>query len=383
MISTHRARQINRASEALTARGGGFVDLPTLLPASLVLELAGEGLRPRLFFATAPDGSEMCLRPDLTIPAATQYVADSAYDNDPFAWACKGQVFRAPRDGENCPPEFVQIGLERFGDSDIVATDVTIFLAAWNACQVANIAALSTRFCDGGLLPAIIAAADLPQIWRDALTEQLGHSRAFLNILDQASGKIPPRSISDLERELVALSHGDAIARVGQALESGDLTLAGGRTLKDIARRLVTRAQRALAPPLPAATADTLAALASFKQSTTMVDCLDHVVALALRLGVNLDQWRDDWLARFEGIRSEAHDALINARFDALDEEAFDYYDGMAFDIATTDDFSRPIATGGRYDRLVGEISRGARYARAIGCVIRPDRFGPDANGEA
>jgi ATP phosphoribosyltransferase regulatory subunit len=382
VISAHRERQIGAASQALTARGGGFVDLPTLLPASLVLELAGEGLRPRLFFATAPDGSELCLRPDLTIPAATQYVADSAYDNDPFAWACKGKVFRAPRDGEDRAPEFVQIGLERFGDKDVVDTDVSIFLAAWNACIAADVRPLKVRFCDGGLLPAIIAAAELPDVWRSTLCEHAGHSRTFMNILAQASGKLPARTINALEHELVSLPFDSAIARVEQALVDGDLTLAGGRTIDDVARRLVIRAQRALAPPLPAATADTLLALATFEQATTLSATLDQVVTLAASLGVSLEAWQSDWRTRLAAIQAAAPDALTHARFDALGEEAFDYYDGMAFDIATSDDFSRPVATGGRYDELIGEISGGTRHARAIGCVIRPDRFGPDANGE-
>jgi histidyl-tRNA synthetase len=80
-------------------------------------------------------------------------------------------------------------------------------------------------------------------------------------------------------------------------------------------------------------------------------------------------------------METEAPGILAQARFDGLGEEAFDYYDGMVFDIATTDDFSRPVATGGRYDLLVGEVSRGRRNTRAIGCVIRPDRFAPRLRG--
>lgn len=383
MISTHRERQISRASAALTARGGGFVDLPTLLPASLVLELAGEGLRPRLFFATAPDGGEMCLRPDLTIAAATQYVAHSTHDNDPFAWACKGQVFRAPREGEARAPEFVQIGLERFGDTDVVATDVTIFLAAWGACVATHSGPLHVRLCDGGLLPAIVAGADMPEVWRTALLEQTAHSRAFLNILAQASGQGPMRVITALEQELADLPFDTARDRVEKAIASGDLSLAATRTLDDITARLQTRAKRILAPRLPAPIAQTLFQLATFAQVTTLDDTLNHVIMLAARIGVDLVAWCDDWHARLAAIEADTRNALIHCRFDALGEEAFDYYDGMAFDIATSDDFSRPVATGGRYDRLVGEISGGIRHARAIGCVIRPDRFCPDANGEA
>ena len=383
MKSAFRECLINQASHALTARGGSFVDLPTLLPASLVLELAGEGLRPRLFFTTAPDGTEMCLRADLTIPAALQYVADAAYDNDPFAWACKGDVFRAPRADEVRPPELPQIGLERFGDPETIPTDVTIFLAAWGACTAAELSALHVRFCDGGLLPAILAGANLPEIWRRTLSEHAGNSRTFLTILAQASGKTSTRTISALERELVTLSPEATLTRVELALSEGNLSLAGGRTLEDVTHRLVTRAQRALAPPLSGGVVQALSALATFKQANTSEAALDEVVVLAARLGVDLHPWRRDWRERFAQIKTAAPDALSHCRFDALGEEAFDYYDGMAFDIATSADFSRPVATGGRYDCLVSEISGGTRHARAIGCVIRPDRFGTDANGES
>jgi histidyl-tRNA synthetase len=94
---------------------------------------------------------------------------------------------------------------------------------------------------------------------------------------------------------------------------------------------------------------------------------------------VDLSQWRADWAVRLDAIATQAPDALHHCRFDALGEEAFDYYDGMAFDISQNGDFTRPVATGGRYDRLIGDISAGARHARAIGCVIRPDRFGTAA----
>lgn len=381
MISEHLERQIESASEALISRGGQYRDLPILVPASLVLELAGEGLRPRLFFATAPDGSELCLRPDLTIPAVLHYVDVSEHDNQVLAIASKGQVFRGPRPKEDNPPEFLQIGLERFGDPEIIETDVALFLAAWSACQAADTRPLKTRFGDGGLLKQVIAGADLPDIWRDALTEQTSHPRAFLRLLAQASGITGRPEISTLERDLIDLPIETARERVQEALDQDDLALVAQRGLGDVTDRLIRRAQRALAPRLPRSLFENLTGLATFQQTSTLELCLDYVVTLARGLGVDLATWRDDWLTRFEAMETEAPGILAQARFDGLGEEAFDYYDGMVFDIATTDDFSRPVATGGRYDLLVGEVSRGRRNTRAIGCVIRPDRFAPRLRG--
>jgi ATP phosphoribosyltransferase regulatory subunit len=382
VISTHRERQIERASQALIAGGGGFVDLPTLLPSSLVLELAGESLRPRLFFATAPDGSELCLRPDLTIPAVVKYIATSEYDDDPFAWACKGQVFRAARGGEDRLPEFTQIGLERFGDKDIVETDVAIFLAAWSASNAGHELPLYTRFSDGGLLARVISQADLPDIWRCALLEQTNHSRAFLNILAMATGRSPVRALTPLENQLAMMPFPDACHKVSAAILDGKLTLVGDRSIEDITTRLLNRAKRALAPCLQPEIGVSLEALAMFKPTQTPFDSLNEITRLAKSMGVDLRAWHDEWRTRLTSIASQASDVLALCRFEALPDEAFDYYDGMAFDIAANANFTRPIATGGRYDRLVGEVSEGKRQARAIGCVIRPDRFSADANGE-
>jgi ATP phosphoribosyltransferase regulatory subunit len=367
--------QLARIGAALVPKGV-FTDLPILLPASMVLELAGEGLRPRLFFATAPDGSELCLRPDLTIPAVVRYIETAQAHDATLAFACKGPVFRAPRIGEDRPPEFIQIGLERFGDANIISSDCDVFSAAWRACKAGFSGPLHVRFCDGGLLPFVLAQADLDPVWRQALNEQTSHSRAFLQVLSQAAGNAPARTPTAFELSLIELSLEDATQKVDNAIRDGDLSLAVTRSAQDVARHLMMRTKRALAKPLARVIAQTLDALARFEHKGTVEESLMAIVDMGAQIDVDLRAWQADWQARFTTIKSLVPGALDLCRFDALGEEAFDYYDGMAFDIAKTDDFSRPLATGGRYDCLVGELSGGKRQARAVGCVVRPDRLG-------
>lgn len=368
--------KMQAAWAALKARGGQEVALPTLLPAALVLELAGEDVRPRLYFASGPDGAELCLRADLTIPAALNYVQNATADDEPVAWVCEGKVFRAPKAGEDRAPEFVQIGLERFGDADRIEADVTVFLAAWEACQAADEHNLFVRLCDGGLLPTIIAKADLPDPWGSALGEVASHKSALKRVLAQASGTAPSRQISALERTIAELDPERARSTVAEVLTLANLSLPGNRQLSHVADRLAARAKRAIAKPLAPDLAETLTKLIQLNSQGSLAASLDECVALAGKLGVDLMDWRQAWTLRLDRIQQEAPGALAHAHFEALSPEAFDYYDGMAFDFAADPSFARPVATGGRYDTLVGEISSGTRQARAVGCVIRPARFG-------
>ncbi|MFZ1173567.1 MAG: ATP phosphoribosyltransferase regulatory subunit, partial [Bradyrhizobium sp.] len=48
---------------------------PVLQPAEPFLDLSGEDIRKSLYLTTDGTGEELCLRPDLTIPVARQYLA--------------------------------------------------------------------------------------------------------------------------------------------------------------------------------------------------------------------------------------------------------------------------------------------------------------------
>ena len=64
-------------AEALVAHyeraGYARVSPAILQPAEPFLDLSGEDIRRRMFLTTDPDGRELCLRPDLTIPVSCEY----------------------------------------------------------------------------------------------------------------------------------------------------------------------------------------------------------------------------------------------------------------------------------------------------------------------
>jgi ATP phosphoribosyltransferase regulatory subunit len=60
----------NTALMAVFERAGFDHVAPDIIqPADIFLERSGEDIRARTFVFTDPSGAEMCLRPDLTVPA--------------------------------------------------------------------------------------------------------------------------------------------------------------------------------------------------------------------------------------------------------------------------------------------------------------------------
>src|SRR5271169_6076251 len=79
-----------------------------LQPAEPFLDLVGEDMRRHMYLLADSAGRELCLRPDLTIPVARDYLA-SAQAARPAGFCYLGAVFRDRGGGSG---EFLQAGIE-------------------------------------------------------------------------------------------------------------------------------------------------------------------------------------------------------------------------------------------------------------------------------
>src|SRR3989304_2198930 len=110
-------------AEALVASyeraGYARVAPPILQPAEPFLDLSGEDIRKRMYLTSDPQGRELCLRPDLTIPVSCAYLASPA-TGSPAGFCYLGPEFR---NRATQPAEFLQAGIESFGRLDKAAAD--------------------------------------------------------------------------------------------------------------------------------------------------------------------------------------------------------------------------------------------------------------------
>jgi ATP phosphoribosyltransferase regulatory subunit len=358
----------------LEASGAERADAPLLQPLNLLLDLAGEAMRARLFVVQAEGGAESCLRPDFTVAIARQHIESGRAAG--LYWY-QGAAFRASS-GADRPEEFVQIGLEMFspGGGAVEAADAEIAGLAWRAAAAGGRDDLSLWLGDVALFGAFVESLDLPESLSGRLKRVAGRPRLLWAELSR-TGETAGDSGGTLSGLLAGLSETQAGALLEEVWALAGVEPVGGRGPAEIAARLVRKAEAAHAPALTQAQADAVRAFMA----------IDDEPAYAFARMRELAGANDGALkAALAGWEQRLIDlALVvpvdRTRFTPALGHAFDYYDGLTFEVRSAAlGADLPVAVGGRYDGLLARLG-GAGQARAVGCMVRPRRAWTGAEG--
>jgi ATP phosphoribosyltransferase regulatory subunit len=350
-----------RAVELIERSGGARVELPTVLPARTLLEVAGEGMRARLCLFQDDRGRDLCLRPEMTTPIAEQVAQGKLV---PGRYVYAGDVFRLPLPGSNDAIEFPQAGFEWFGGGD-VDQDVDAAMLAFDA-GVASSAVIVLG--DVALYRAVVDGLGFSPVWKDRLKRSFSRARGPLAVLS-AAGQAPKRDASALARILTGLSEADAQAVIDEMMQLAGVEAAARRPAAEIAERL---RERASAQPPADVDASSLGAYLSLQGPAD--GAVKRLRALEATTKIKIG----DALVRFEQrlARLASHGVdLSKALFDPELGRRFEYYDGFVFEVRREGDPTRAILSGGRYDGLVQRLKPGAAAMSAIGASLRLDRL--------
>jgi len=358
--------------------GQGFETIvPDILqPADVFLDRSGENIRSRTFVFTDPSGTELCLRPDLTVPTCRFHLSHQDDPRREARYCYCGPAFRFQPQGADQlhPSEFDQAGVEWFGASDAELAEAEVLAMTVEAVEAAGLFRYTVRLGDLGLFAALLRSLAMPERWRRRLSHQFWRPKQFRTLLDQLTGvAIRPRtSISALIDEFAQGGGADAVALVKRQLEAEGLALVGGRNAGEIAARL---SEKALDREAPLAQGDALRIETYLALSGSPASTARELDRLAPDLGSPM----------VEAVRRfHRRNALMAAAGLALDTPTFagvfgrqlEYYTGFVFQIEAPDPDGRTlaIAGGGRYDRLMSDI--GSPYpVPAVGCAIHTERL--------
>lgn len=334
-----------------------------LQPAEPFLDLSGEDIRKSLYLTTDASGEELCLRPDLTIPVARDYLA-SAKAGEPAGFCYLGPVFRY-RGG--AASEFQQAGIESFGRQDRAAADAEMLALALDATAAFGVSDVEIRSGDVALFTALIDALDLYPVWKRRLIKDFNRKGDLeMDLGRLALAEAPMRN--EYEGVLAALAGSDrkaALALVTDLMSIAGASNVGGRSVAEIADRFLEQSTLK-GGALPR---DALKIITAFLAiSGTPDQALAQLRKLTGAANLDLTAALEALESRIDFMVARGID-ISKIRFSTSFGRGLDYYTGFEFELHRPGNGVEPLVAGGRYDGLLGQLGS-AEPIPAVGFSI-------------
>ena len=381
-------------SRTLSRFGYQSVETPLIEYAELFLTKSGDDAINRLFTFELY-GRQLCLRSEFTASAARLYVERFQHAPKPIRWQFNGPVFRYKSPQRSHSRQFTMLGAELIGAASVSADAETLGLAARGLFAV-GVRDWTLNVGHVGLVGLVLDRFGLDRRTRRFMLGQIENlrradrGRAYVEAQFEQLYALLPQQLERLEHAASNVSHGDMLQALQLLLESANLGTPGsGRTHEDVARRLLTKQQRAT----------------QRGQVTAALDYLERFTAIE---GTPAEAFAamDALLAENANHADSAHTDAINeaarqfrATLDLLPAyevpvdrvrvqmglaRGLNYYTGIVFEIhAQTEDGNSPFSNGqlcggGRYDDLL-RVLGAAQDTPAIGFAYGVERLMQEA----
>ena len=348
---------------SFTQAGYVRAEPPVLQPAEPFLDLSGEDIRKSLYLTTDARGEELCLRPDLTIPVARDYLA-SDRSGEPAGFCYLGPVFRFR--GQQ-PSEFLQAGVESFGRQDRAAADAEMLALALQAASAFGVTEVDIRTGDVALFSALIDALDLYPVWKRRLLKDFNRKVSLeqdLERLTLASGG----NRNEYEGVLAALAGSDrkaALALVTDLMTIAGATNVGGRSVAEIADRFLEQSTLK-GGALPRDALDLIKRFLAIAGNPD--DAAAQLRDLARGAGLNITAAIDQFESRIGFMAARGINTAL-MRFSTSFGRGLDYYTGFEFELHGKGNGVEPLVAGGRYDGLMTQLGSATPIA-AVGFSV-------------
>src|SRR3982075_1984592 len=330
----------------------GYVraDPAILQPAEPFLDLSGEDIRKSLYLTTDATGEELCLRPDLTIPVARDYLA-SGRAGQPTGFCYLGPVFRY-RGG--APSEFLQAGIESFGRQDRAAADAEMLALGLEATATFGLGDVDIRTGDVALFNALLDALALFPVWRRRLIKDFNRKISLEQDIEHLM-VTTGSTHNEYQGVLAALAGSDrkaALALVTDLMSIAGATNVGGRSVSEIADRFLEQSTLK-GGGLPREKREAIRRFLAISGDPD--DALAQLRTVADDARLDITAAIDQFESRIGFMAARGIDTA-KVRFSTSFGRGLDYYTGFEFELHSKGNGVEPLVAGGRYDGLMTQL---------------------------
>ena len=148
---------------SVKSKGFKYIDLPSVIEANHIVQRSGENFRKFIFSFTDQNGSELCLRPDLTIASCLRYLENNLKGKEKIFYS--GQAYRK---SQNKKDSIIrnQIGFEILGSKDEKNDDKEIINTSLKSLQKIKYSSGTLTIGNVEIFNLLISKLDIPKRWK-------------------------------------------------------------------------------------------------------------------------------------------------------------------------------------------------------------------------
>ena len=334
---------------SVKSKGFKYIDLPSVIEVNHIVQRSGENFRKFIITFTDINGTELCLRPDLTIASCLRYLEKNLKGKEKIVYS--GQAYRKSQNKKDSVIQN-QIGFEILGSKDEKNDDKEIIETSLNILKNLKFSSGTLTLGNIQIFNLMISKLDIPQRWKLRLSRHFWREKYFNDLLKRLETN------SDVDPTIVEIDKSRFINML-----KGDLSkVIAGRTIGEILKRF----DQKIKDPRRADKGKKISKIIKdfLKIKCPINKAADELNKFFKKNKINLAV--DQKYFPISNNKISKLDVIFSASFG----RQLEYYTGMVFkiDIKSKNKIIN-ILNGGRYDQLISDLGS-KKQTPAVGAAI-------------
>jgi len=334
---------------SVKTKGFKYISLPSVIETNHIVQRSGENFRKFIFSFTDQNGSELCLRPDLTIVSCLRYLENNIKGKEKIFYS--GQAYRK---SQNQKDSIIrdQIGFEIIGSKNEKIDDKEIIDTALNSLKKLKYSSGKLTLGNVEIFNLLISKLDIPKRWKLRLYRHFWREDYFNDLLKRLETN------SDVDPTIVEIDK----KRYLKMLKEDKSSIIAGRSIEEI----LSRFDNKIKDPRRASKGKNVSKII---KEFLKIKCPINKAAKELnkffkkyQINLVVDQ-------KYFPL-SNNRVSKLNVIFSTSFGRQLEYYTGMVFKIdIKSNNKIKNIINGGRYDQLISDLGSKTQIS-AVGAAL-------------
>ncbi len=334
---------------SVRSKGFKYIELDSVIEANHIVQRSGENFKKFIFSFIDHNGSELCLRPDLTIASCLRYLENNLKGKEKIFYS--GEAYRkSPNRKDSIIRN--QIGFEILGSKNEKKDDKEIINTAIKSLSNFSYSSGTLKIGNVEIFNLLIAKLDIPKRWKLRLVRHFWREKYFNDLLKRLETN------SDVDPTIVEVDK----RRYQQMLKEKQQRLIAGRTVGEILNRFNNKIKD------PRRTSGGKK-VSKIIKDFLKINCQVNLAAEKLNTFFKKNKINLSVEKNYFPI-SQNRLLKLKVEFSASFGRQLEYYTGMVFKIDIREKNKNiNIVNGGRYDKLIFNLGSN-KQVPAVGAAL-------------